>query len=185
MFQLKKILPKHWLLYGILCACADSIRRWKMTLQTVISVGTGRLVWFIIRNYIILLYYWYYWYWYLSWISFSGPLTRLHSHMHVLKQGEIWRRAGYCERTCLTWERGQDAGVRTRLLGVVRSIFRLEELVEVEKFTVPPVDEILAPSFSLHLNHKPLSEKETHGNVHFCHVSSIYSVRYFFLKLTK
>lgn len=67
----------------------------------------------------------------------------------------------------LTWKSGQDAGVGTRFLWVFRRVFGLEELVEVEKFSVPPVDEILTPSFNLHLNHKPLGEKRTHKSALF------------------
>lgn len=67
----------------------------------------------------------------------------------------------------LTWKSGQDAGVGTSFLWVFRRVFGLEELVEVEKFSVPPVDEILTPSFNLHLNHKALGEKRTHESALF------------------
>lgn len=62
----------------------------------------------------------------------------------------------------LTWKSRQDAGVGTRFLRVLRRVFGLQDLVEVEEFSVPPVDEILTPSFSPHLNHKPLGEKRKH-----------------------
>lgn len=61
-----------------------------------------------------------------------------------------------------TWQRGQNAGVGTRFLRVLRRVFGLKDLVEIEKFSVSPVDQVLAPSFSLHLNHKPLGEKQKH-----------------------
>lgn len=61
-----------------------------------------------------------------------------------------------------TWKSRQDAGVGTRFLWVFRRVSGLKDLVEVEKFPVPPVDEILTPSFSFHLNHKPLGEKQRH-----------------------
>lgn len=62
----------------------------------------------------------------------------------------------------LTWKSRQDAGVGTGFLRVLRRVLGLEDLVEVEEFSVPPVDEILAPSFSPHLNHKPLGGKKKH-----------------------
>lgn len=61
----------------------------------------------------------------------------------------------------LTWEKGQHAGVGTGFLWVLRRVPGLQDLVEVEKFPVPPVDEVLTPSFGLHVNHKPLGEKRS------------------------
>lgn len=60
----------------------------------------------------------------------------------------------------LTWKRRQDAGVGTGLLRVFRGVFGLEDLMQVEKLSVSPVDQILTLSFSLHLNHKQLKRKE-------------------------
>lgn len=68
----------------------------------------------------------------------------------------------------LTWKRGQDAGVGTRFLWVLGRIFGLEGLVKAEKFSVPSVDEILTPSFSLHFNHKPLGETEMETQLSLC-----------------
>lgn len=59
----------------------------------------------------------------------------------------------------LTWQSGQDAGVGPGSLWVCRRVSGLQDLVEVEKLPVPAVDQILAPSFSPHLNHKPLKKK--------------------------
>lgn len=61
----------------------------------------------------------------------------------------------------LTWKRGEDAGVGTRSFGVFRRVSGLKDLVEVKELSVPPVDQILAPSFGLHLNYKPLGERRT------------------------
>lgn len=63
------------------------------------------------------------------------------------------------QKSVVTWKRGQDAGVGTGSLGVFRGIFGLDDLVEVEKFPVPPVDQILAPSFGLDLNDEPLDKR--------------------------
>lgn len=68
----------------------------------------------------------------------------------------------------LTWEKGQHAGVGTGLLWVLRRVPGLQDLVEVEKFPVPPVDEVLTPSFGLHVNHKPLGEKQSHETALVC-----------------
>ncbi len=93
---------------------------------------------------------------------------------HVFEPCEIWHRAEYCDLmrlhaaaairavNTLTWKNGQDAGAGAKFVGVFRRVFGLEDLVKVEKFPVPPVDEILIPSFSLDLYHKPLRENQTH-----------------------
>lgn len=78
-------------------------------------------------------------------------MTRLHAAAAVISAA-----------ISLTWKSRQDAGVGTRFLRVLRRVFGLQDLVEVEEFSVPPVDEILTPSFSPHLNHKPLGEKRKH-----------------------
>ena len=59
----------------------------------------------------------------------------------------------------LTWKRRQDAGVGAAFFRVLGRVFGLKYLVEVKKFPVPPVDQVLTPPFSLHLNHKPLERK--------------------------
>lgn len=80
-----------------------------------------------------------------------SDVTRLHAAAAVISAA-----------ISLTWKSRQDAGVGTRFLRVLRRVFGLQDLVEVEEFSVPPVDEILTPSFSPHLNHKPLGEKRKH-----------------------
>lgn len=74
-----------------------------------------------------------------------------------------------------TWNRRQDVGVGTRFLCAFRRVFGLEDLVEVEKFSIPPVDEILAAPFSLHLNHKHLGEMRERNSfvLFFCYTGSV------------
>lgn len=75
------------------------------------------------------------------------------SDRRVFQQCEMLHR--------LTWEGGQRAGVLSLPVWLFRRVFGLQRLVEGKKFSVPPIDEIFTPSFSLHLNHKPLAEKKT------------------------
>lgn len=70
----------------------------------------------------------------------------------------------------LTWKRGQNAGVGTRFLCVFRRVFGLKDVMEIEKFSVSPVDQVLAPPFSLHLSHKPLGEKQKHKSFRFWYI---------------
>lgn len=60
----------------------------------------------------------------------------------------------------LTWQGRQGAGVRTRSVRVLGGVLGLQDLMEVEKLSVPPVDKVLAPSFSLHLDDKHLAEEK-------------------------
>ena len=60
----------------------------------------------------------------------------------------------------LTWESRQDDCVWAGSLRVSGGVLGLEDLVEVEKLPVPPVDQVLAPSFNPHLYNKPLEEEK-------------------------
>lgn len=84
----------------------------------------------------------------------------------------------------LTWEGGQDAGVRTRLLCVLRGVFGLQILMEGKEFSVPPVDEIFTLSFSLHLNHKPLGGEDNNNNNNINHIFVCVLQFYCFISLT-
>lgn len=88
---------------------------------------------------------------------FSSSLLKCYRDMSV-QSNEI--NIDVVATDTLTWKRGQDASVGTWSLWIFRGIFGLNDLVEVEKFSVPPVDQILAPSFSLDLNDEPLEGRE-------------------------
>lgn len=81
----------------------------------------------------------------------------------------------------LTGQRRQDASVGARLLWILRGVFGLKDLVEVQKLPVPPVDQILAPSFRLHLNYKLLRGRKGHLKL----LRSIKSTFFFFEEKTK